>query len=137
PDAVFFTGCPSIDLAREVLARPQLDFDPIEKYGGVGAPLDLSAGYIVVMQHPVTTEYGEARLHVEETLRAVRDAGFPTLWFWPNVDAGSDGTSAAIRRFRELERPTNIHFFKNMAPSDFLRVILHSRGLVGNSSVGI
>lgn len=137
PDSVFFTGCPSIDLAREVLARPQMDFDPLEKYGGVGASLDLSGGYLVVMQHPVTTEYGEARRHVEETLRAVRGIGLPTLWFWPNVDAGSDGTSAAIRRFRELERPANIHFFKNMAPDDFLRLILHSRCLVGNSSVGI
>jgi len=137
PESVFFTGCPSIDLAREVLARPQMDFDPLERYGGVGPALDLSGGYIVVMQHPVTTEYAEARRHVEETLFAVRSAGLPALWFWPNVDAGSDGTSGAIRKFRELERPANIHFFKNMAPSDFLRLILHARCLVGNSSVGI
>jgi UDP-hydrolysing UDP-N-acetyl-D-glucosamine 2-epimerase len=137
PDAVFFTGCPSIDLAREVLARPQMDFDPLERYGGVGPALDLSGGYIVVMQHPVTTEYAEARRHVEETLRAVRHVDLPALWFWPNVDAGSDGTSAAIRRFREIERPPNIHFFKNMAPDDFLRVVLHARCLVGNSSAGI
>src|SRR5215831_9840973 len=54
PDSVFVTGCPSIDLAAEILARPELDFDPFEKYGGVGAALDLSRGYIVVMQHPVT-----------------------------------------------------------------------------------
>ncbi len=28
-----------------------------------------------------------------------------------------------IRAFRELENPKNIHFFKNMAPEDFLRVL--------------
>jgi UDP-N-acetylglucosamine 2-epimerase len=67
----------------------------------------------------------------------VRDLGLPTLWFWPNVDAGSDGTSNAIRSFREIERPLNIHFFKNMEPLDFLRLLFHSRCLVGNSSVGI
>jgi UDP-N-acetylglucosamine 2-epimerase len=61
----------------------------------------------------------------------------PTLWFWPNVDAGSDGTSNGIRAFREQERPANIHFFKNMAPTDFLRLLYNSRCLVGNSSVGI
>ena len=61
----------------------------------------------------------------------------PALWFWPNVDAGSDGTSNAIRTFRELESPTNIHYFKNMMPTDFLRVLYNSRCLVGNSSVGI
>jgi UDP-hydrolysing UDP-N-acetyl-D-glucosamine 2-epimerase len=137
PATIHVTGCPSIDLAREILDSPALDFDPIEKYGGVGAPTTLSNGYLVVLQHPVTTEYELARRHVVETLHVVRDAGLPTLWFWPNVDAGSDGTSSGIRAFRELERPDNIHFFKNMTPLDFLRLLYNSRCLVGNSSVGI
>ena len=34
---IFNTGCPSIDIAKEVLKSPKLDFDPFEKYGGVGA----------------------------------------------------------------------------------------------------
>jgi UDP-hydrolysing UDP-N-acetyl-D-glucosamine 2-epimerase len=134
---VHVTGCPSIDLAAEILPDPTLTFDPIEKYGGVGEPLDLSDGYIVVMQHPVTTEYARARSHVTETLHAVRDSGLSALWFWPNVDAGADGTSGAIRAFRETEHPKNIHFFKNMQPTDFLRLLYNSRCLVGNSSVGI
>jgi UDP-hydrolysing UDP-N-acetyl-D-glucosamine 2-epimerase len=137
PAAVFMTGCPSIDLAAEILPDPMLNFDPFEKYGGVGPPVNFSDGYLVVMQHPVTTEYEQARQHVYETLSAVRDTGLPTLWFWPNVDAGSDGTSNGIRTFRETERPQNIHFFKNMSPADFLRLIYNSRCLVGNSSVGI
>ncbi|MGA7730306.1 MAG: UDP-N-acetylglucosamine 2-epimerase [Chloroflexia bacterium] len=137
PGTVFVTGCPSIDIAAEVLRDPRLDFDPFAKYGGVGELQDLSDGYVVVMQHPVTTEYALAREHTMETLYAVRDLGLPVLWFWPNVDAGSDGTSGAIRTFRELERPANMHFFKNMAPTDFLRLLYNSRGLVGNSSVGI
>ncbi len=136
-DKVEVTGCPSIDLAAEILASPSLDFDPLDKYGGVGEPLDLSRGYLVVMQHPVTTEYGQARHQANETLHAVRDLGRPTLWFWPNVDAGSDGTSNAIRSFREVEKPCNLHFFKNMAPHDFLRLIYGCQCLVGNSSVGI
>lgn len=137
PARVFVTGCPSIDLAKETLRDPGLNFDPFKKYGGVGPQLDISGGYLVVMQHPVTTEYGLARRHVTETLRAVRELGMPTLWFWPNVDAGSDGTSGGIRAFRESERPENIHFFKNMEPADFLRLIYNSRCLIGNSSVGI
>ncbi len=137
PATVFVTGCPSIDLAAEVLRSPALDFDPFLKYGGVGVPVDLSSGYIVVMQHPVTTEDRQARDQTLETLNAVVDAGLPALWFWPNVDAGSDGTSNAIRSFRERNQPKNIHFFKNMAPADFLRLLFSSRCLVGNSSVGI
>ncbi|HYN25223.1 MAG TPA: UDP-N-acetylglucosamine 2-epimerase [Pyrinomonadaceae bacterium] len=137
PAAVFMTGCPSIDLAAEILLDPKLNFDPFKKYGGVGPLVDISDGYLVVMQHPVTTEYELARKHIHETLLAVRDVGLPALWFWPNVDAGSDGTSNGIRAFREAERPQNIHFFKNMSPTDFLRLIHNSRCLVGNSSAGI
>jgi len=137
PATVHVTGCPSIDLAAEVLCHPELDFDPLAKYGGVGEGLDLSDGYLVVMQHPVTTEYELSREHVFETLHAVRDIGMPTLWFWPNVDAGSDGTSGGLRTFREQEKPKNFQFFKNMVSRDFLRLLYNSSCLVGNSSVGI
>lgn len=137
PATVFVTSCPSIDLAAALSDRPDLDFDPFDRYGGVGAASDLDRGYLVVLQHPVTTEYELARAHVVETLHAVQTIGRPTLWFWPNVDAGSDGTSNAIRAFRENEQPDNIHFFKNFAPTDFLRLLRHSAVLVGNSSAGI
>lgn len=137
PGSVYVTGCPSIDLAREVLKDPDLDFDPTERYGGVGGAIDPEAGYLVVMQHPVTTEYEASRAQTIETLEAVSASGRPVLWFWPNVDAGADGTSNAIRSFRETRRPTGFHFFKNMAPADFLRVLVNSSALVGNSSVGI
>jgi UDP-hydrolysing UDP-N-acetyl-D-glucosamine 2-epimerase len=137
PDTVVITGCPSIDIAAEVAARPALDFDPFVKYGGVGPQTDLSKGYLVVMQHPVTTEYEEARQQVEETLYAVTAMGLPVLWFWPNADAGSDGTSKGIRVFREREKPDNLHLFRNMFPEDFLRLLVHATAIVGNSSVAI
>jgi UDP-hydrolysing UDP-N-acetyl-D-glucosamine 2-epimerase len=137
PDTIFNTGCPSIDIAHEISLKPALDFDPIEKYGGVGTQIDLSDGYLVVMQHPVTTEYALAREQVMITLEAVHTLQRPVLWFWPNVDAGSDGTSKGIRTFRELHEPGQLRFFKNMAPKDFLRVLVNSQVLIGNSSVGI
>lgn len=137
PNTVYVTGCPSIDLVLEIMPNPELDFDPFERYGGVGPKFDLRGGYLVVMQHPVTTEYEQSRAHVLETLQAIKRLDLPTLWFWPNVDAGADGTSSGIRMFREQCRPTNIHFFKNMPPTDFLRLLYNSRCLIGNSSVGI
>ena len=134
---VFNTGCPSIDLAYEIKENSALDFDPIEKYGGVGEYIDWKNGYLVVMQHPVTTEYNSARADVLKTLEAIHELDLPTFWFWPNVDAGSDGTSNGIRTFREVKKPKNIHFFKNMEPQDFLRLLVNSKCLIGNSSVGI
>ena len=138
PDFVFNTGCPSIDLAKEVKENsPTLPFNPYEKYGGVGAQPDLSKGYLVVMQHPVTNEYQDSRKHIEATLKAITALNQPTLWFWPNVDAGADGTSTGIRAFRENNLLPNVHFFKNMEGKDFLHLLKHSNCLIGNSSVGI
>lgn len=136
-ETVHVTGCPSIDLALPVLKDRSLNFDPFKKYSGVGPQMDISNGYVVVMQHPVTTEYEQAREHVNETLYAVHELGLPTFWFWPNVDAGSDGTSAGMRSFREQVKPKQMHFFKNMESTDFLRLLCNSKCLIGNSSVGV
>ncbi len=137
PEYVFITGCPSIDIAAKVMETPGLDFDPFKKYKGVGEAINYQDGYLVVMQHPVTTEYEQSRTQITETLHAIKEIGLPVFWFWPNVDAGSDGTSKGIRIFREQEHPANIHFFKNMVSEDFLKLVYNSRCLVGNSSVGI
>lgn len=135
----FNTGCPSIDLAKNVLEEHSIDqvFDPYAKYGGVGEKVNISSDYLVVLQHPVTTEVDQAKNQIEATLQAVYESELPTLWFWPNVDVGSDTTSAAIRHFRETTRPKKMHFFKNMEPIDFIKLLIGSRCLIGNSSVGI
>lgn len=134
---VYNTGCPSIDIAKQVINTLGFNFDPSEKYGGVGAVISKDADYLVVMQHPVTTEYGAAKKDVLTTLEVIHELGIPTYWFWPNVDAGSDGTSNGIRSFRESVNPKNIRFFKNMEPNDFLALLVNSKCLIGNSSVGI
>ncbi|WP_317046260.1 UDP-N-acetylglucosamine 2-epimerase [Flavobacterium sediminis] len=89
------------------------------------------------MQHPVTNEYQDSRRHIEETLKAIDDLKIPTLWFWPNVDAGADGTSTGIRAYREFNKLEHVHFFKNMTGDDFLKLLNKSMCLIGNSSVGI
>ena len=66
---VFNTGCPSIDIAYEVSENSKLNFNPIEKYGGVGNRINWEKEYIVVMQHPVTTEYKQSRENVRKTLK--------------------------------------------------------------------
>ena len=140
-DRVHVTGCPSIDLAAWVLRK---DNDPQLKASldhhvrrGVGEPIDPNSDYIVCMQHPVTYEWTDAAIQVRETLQAIYESGLPCYWFWPNVDAGSDLTSKAIRMFREQNDVKNIHFLKNMPPETFLYMLANSRCMVGNSSTGI
>ena len=135
--SIFNTGCPSIDIASEAIDNSKIDFDIYKKYGGVGSVFNTDEDYIVVMQHPVTNEYKESQNQINETLAAIKGLEMPTFWFWPNVDAGSDGTSKGIRSFREKNKINNIHFFKNMEPTDFLKLLINSKCLIGNSSVGI
>ena len=124
-------------MANEVNKNSEFNFDPLKKYGGVGSGINLDKDCLVVLQHPVTNEYSESLNQIKKTLKVIYDLNIQTFWFWPNVDAGSDGTSKGIRTFREEFNPKNIHFFKNMEPNDFLRLLINSSCLIGNSSVGI
>lgn len=137
PQFIFTTGCPSIDLAIEVMKDTSLNIEFYSKYRGVGTPVDINKDFIVVIQHPDTTEYDSAFEQMKETLEAIHELRIPTILFWPNMDAGSDKVSKAIRVFRESYTPDFIYFLKNMDPENFLRLLIHSKCIVGNSSVGI
>lgn len=137
PESVFLTGCPSIDLAHEIFHsnhKFQLD---IFKKQGLGPQIDIEQPFLIVMQHAVTTQYGQAKEQILATLRAIAELKIPSIWFWPNVDAGSDGVSKGIRVFREQNHVPFIHFFKNLAPEDFLYLLHRCACVVGNSSVAI
>ena len=138
PEQVYITGCPSIDLAMLACENDNFNAKQIaENLGGVGANINLAEPFIIVMQHPVTSEYLQSRNHVEKTLDAIQSCQIPTLWFWPNVDAGSDGTSKGIRIFRENHSSDHIHFVKNLPPEIFIQLLNKSQCIIGNSSVGI
>jgi UDP-N-acetylglucosamine 2-epimerase len=92
---------------------------------------------VVVMQHPVTTEYEDSAHQIQETVAAAEELRSATFWFWPNVDAGSDLISKGLRVFREAHDLPFLYFFKNLAPEDFLRLLRGANCLIGNSSVGI
>ena len=104
---------------------------------GVGDVVDVNKPYLMVMQHPVTSEVGQNRKHIETTLQAISEIGIPTVWFWPNVDAGTDEVSKGIRAFREIHKPHHIRFIKYLPPEEFVGLLKKAACLVGNSSSGI
>lgn len=128
------TGCPSIDLVRQ---HKDFDFNPYETYGGVGSQPDLNAPYLVVLQHPVTTETGHSKWQIGNTLHAIATLNVPSIWFWPNADPGTAGTAQGIRAFREQHPGLPFHFFKNMESRHFIQLLKNCASFVGNSSVGI
>jgi UDP-hydrolysing UDP-N-acetyl-D-glucosamine 2-epimerase len=135
PAMVFLTGCPSIDVVAGL--DLSLQDDLLARYKGVGPALDIRKPYLVVLQHPVTTEYGSGFRQINETLKAIRSLRMQTVWLWPNVDAGSDDISKGLRVFRENENPDYVHFYRHFSVEDYARLIGNCACLVGNSSSGI
>jgi UDP-hydrolysing UDP-N-acetyl-D-glucosamine 2-epimerase len=135
PAWVFNVGCPSIDL----VARTDLGLrrDVLEQFGGTGEPVDPEQPFLLVMQHPVTTEYGQGFDQINQTLEAVGELGMQTLVFWPNVDAGSEDVAKGIRIFRELGQAHGFRFFRNLPPEMFVKLMAHCSCMVGNSSAAL
>ncbi len=132
PATVYCTGCPAIDIIANIdLSLPE---DIFIRYGGVGPEIDPKKPYIVVLQHPVTTEYSEGFRQINETLQAIERISMQTVWLWPNVDAGSDRISKGLRMFRERQKPDYIHFYRNFGVEDYARLINNSACIAGNSS---
>ncbi|NJM31800.1 MAG: UDP-N-acetylglucosamine 2-epimerase (hydrolyzing), partial [Limnobacter sp.] len=105
---------------------------------GMGPPLELNPGeYLVLIQHPVTTEYEENLLNIRETIAALEALRMRTVWILPNMDAGSDGINKAIRQFRENSQPDYIHFFKSLPIECYAPLLKNAACLLGNSSSGI
>lgn len=133
---IFVTGCPSIDIAKEVKSYRKKEIKDINA-NGVGTNINLDNPFLVVLQHPVTYEWNQAKMHINQTLNVIKNINIPTVWFWPNIDAGSDLVSRSIRNFREVNKDSSIKFIKNLTPENFLILLLRSQCLIGNSSVGI
>lgn len=137
PDTVYVTGCPSLDIVDDAMTGPLSEVQQAIDTQGVGAHVDLTQPFIVLLQHPETDSHGASYERMCMTLQALDSIGLPVLVFWPNVDAGSDATSKAIRVVRENGQMTRARYNKNLDGQIFLRLLKQSCCLVGNSSVGV
>ncbi len=136
PALVFNVGCPAMDAVAALDLA--LTNDLFDRYGGLGPRLDVEREpYLLVLQHPVTSEYGSGRWQIEQTLGALRELGMQAILLWPNIDAGSDDVAKGIRVFREDHRPDWLHLFRNFSVEDYARVLANAACVVGNSSSGI
>ncbi|MHC1577462.1 MAG: UDP-N-acetylglucosamine 2-epimerase [Candidatus Methanospirareceae archaeon] len=132
PDRVFNVGCPAVDIilsidigSREEICRKfNLNPDPDEPF-------------LIMAQHPVTTEYDFAREQIRETLKAVSALKIQTIMLYPNVDAGSKDMVREIRRFDAEGKLNHVQDYKHIPFEDYIRLLAHSSCIVGNSSSGI
>ncbi len=155
PQKVHNVGSQDIDfLAHSNLSFPHdLFTDQYTGQKGAGPKLDLTQGYLLVLQHPVTTEYGDSQQQIRETLAAIHKLNMPTILIWPNIDAGSNQIEQEIRKFmyrqgklikpqhtqgqENIEQNSQIHFYRHVNADMFVRLLNHASCLIGNSSAGI
>ena len=134
---VFNTGCPRIDLAKKSL---DISIDELQakcELYGEGSKIDFSKPFILFSQHPVTTEFGSSGDQIYESLQALDQIDLPLVMLWPNSDAGSDSISKTIRTWQRNKKDSQIHFFRNLPPELYLRLMSLTSCLIGNSSSGL
>nr|MBI3613154.1 UDP-N-acetylglucosamine 2-epimerase (hydrolyzing) [Nitrospirota bacterium] len=123
PQSVFVVGCPSLDV---VLGTPVLPkAETLAAHG-----LDPDRPYVVILQHPVTTEVDHAGAQMAETLAAVQSLDLQGVLIYPNNDAGAQQIIGQIKR-------SAITVVRSLPPERFVNLVRYAAALVGNSSSGI
>lgn len=137
-EMVFNVGCPATDLL--LLAPKLLREEILEKFNQEvcrgGKKMDVKTDFLLMIQHPVTTEYGLGYEQINTTLETVKEIGLQTIILWPNIDAGSDDVSRGIRYF---ERDNSEKYFvvKHIPHHIFANLLRNTICMIGNSSAGI
>jgi UDP-hydrolysing UDP-N-acetyl-D-glucosamine 2-epimerase len=131
PQSILGVGCPSSDIARVLV--PTITSEVINSRGS-GANIDISQPFLLVVFHPTTTAYGGERQQVEEILNGLATLQMQTIMLWPNIDAGADHISKAIRIFRDRVGPAWMRTITNLSPEHYLELLARVSCAVGNSS---
>jgi UDP-N-acetylglucosamine 2-epimerase (non-hydrolysing)/GDP/UDP-N,N'-diacetylbacillosamine 2-epimerase (hydrolysing) len=127
PDCVFNVGCPAIDYIKACYIPTKDEF--VRKYN--------LGKFLLVAQHPVTTEYERAYEQMYTTLSAIGEAGYQCVLIYPNPDAGSDEIRRAIRAFGRKKAKVVLDCYKTMDFEEYLAFLKYCDAIVGNSSSGI
>jgi len=96
--------------------------------------IDIYKPFILMLQHPITTQIDEAPKQIRETLEAVIKVGHPTVIIYPNSDAGG---RSMIEVIKEFEQYPLISTFKSLPRRDYLGLMKMASVMIGNSSSGI
>ena len=120
---VFVVGCPSIDALKQ--ERDETRDLIIKKF-----KIDISKDYILVIQHPVTSELDKINSQFIETIEALKNINMQKLFVFPNNDAGSNKIIKLIKKYK-------FTYCKTLTLRGYKTLLKNSRALVGNSSSGI
>ena len=139
-NSVFNVGCPRNDLLKIILKKSKANsiLSRINRFG-VG-DIDIiknNEKFLILLQHPVTTEYSSSNIQMKKTLSAIQKFNLKKIILWPNADAGYDKISQEIRKLREKNELKNYRVIKNLPIEDYAILLDKASCIVGNSSSAI
>lgn len=133
-ESVIAVGSPSFDLLRD---------DRDNSLGKLQARLSATPGidvtkpFLLVSQHPVVTEYEDAQAQYEVVVDAVLSLRLPTVWIWPNNDAGAQRVREPLNRLKADPHGPPVAVLGGIPIEEYGAALAHTVCLVGNSSSGV
>ena len=123
PNDIYVVGCPSIDVLKNT---PIINKEILEnKYD-----LNFSKPFIILIQHPVTTESDSSFDQIKNTIDAITKLKIQTIALLPNNDFGY---SKIIQQIKS----SGIKWYPSLPTLDFINLYRNAWAIVGNSSSGI
>jgi GDP/UDP-N,N'-diacetylbacillosamine 2-epimerase (hydrolysing) len=123
PKDIFVTGCPSIDV---LVNTPYLPKEDLEAEFGI----DFSKPFLLMIQHPVTTEAKSSFDQIKETINAIKNKGIQAIVLLPNNDAGH-------AKIIEEIKSSGLKWLPSLSTVKFVNLYRNAWALIGNSSSGI
>lgn len=131
---IFNFGSPDVEVVHKILNESgNVDLSKT----GSGADIDSDKDFLMIMYHPVNSEIDKLKTNTRKLLEAIHEINMPTLWFWPNFDAGAEEISHEIRHFKDNMPKHKIRFMRYIPPKEFLILLKKTKCFIGNSSAGI
>ena len=120
---IFIVGCPSLDalFAEKSIRKDQI----LKKFN-----IDIEKEYILIIQHPVTTEADKSKEQINKILSAIKNIKIQKLFVLPNNDSGAINIIKMIKK-------NKVNYTSTLKLDEYKTLLENCKILIGNSSSGI
>lgn len=129
PERVFNVGAIGVENIKKlnILSKDILE----EKIN-----MKISNNFFVTVFHPVTLEKNSAETQIETLLEAIKKSDIDTLFIKANSDTNGRIINFKLEEFCK-KNPMKYSLISSLTSEEYLSLIKHSQGLIGNSSSGV